>query len=191
MAETCRTVEMIGCGLTQVHICTVYTQTRALMDETTVKKKVKVLHFHSKLVPNEIHLRTLHIRTYTETTWSNKGVFNSKNRNPPFLCHFPYGSNRPYQATQLLNHGQSLCRPLSPQYSTYSGNYPQMLSPFWLLLCFILRTPSVTLKRPIMVCDCCNCCCCCNVTTSTFISFRRSSTLTPNTMKFTYQGYKI
>jgi len=68
MAETCSTVEMIGCGLIQEHIRTVYTQTHALMDETTVKKKVKVLHFHSKLVPNEIHLRTLHTRTCTEMT---------------------------------------------------------------------------------------------------------------------------
>ena len=35
MAETCSTVEMISCGLIQVHICTAYTQTHALMDETT------------------------------------------------------------------------------------------------------------------------------------------------------------
>jgi hypothetical protein len=149
-----------------------------------------VLHFHSNLVPNEIHLRTLHTRTCTGTTWSNKGVFNSKDRNPPFLRHFPYGSNRPYQATQLLNHGWSLCRPLSPHCSTYCGKYPQMLSPFWLLPCFILRT-SVILKRPIMVCNCCNCCCCCDIIITTVITFRRSSTLTRNTLKITYQGYDI
>jgi len=101
---------------------------------------------------------------------------------PPFPRPFPYGTNRPYQATQLPNHGRSLCRPLSPHYSTYPGNYPQMLSPFWLLLCFILRTPSVTLKRPIMVYNCCNCCFCCNVTNTTVISFRI-------TLKITYQGY--
>lgn len=124
---------------------------------------------------------TLHTWTYTETTWSNKGVFNYKNRNPPFLRHFPYGSNRPYQATQLLNHGRSLCRVTTLQY--LSGNHHQMLSQFWLLMCFILRTPSVTLKRPITVCNCCNCCWCCNVNTTTVISYRRSGTLTHNTLK--------
>jgi len=161
-----------------------YTRKHAIL-WTKQRQKVKVLHFHSKLVPNEINLRALHTRTYTETTWSNKGVFNSKNLNPPFPRHFPYGTNRPFQAIQLLNHGRSLCRPLSPHDSTYSANYAQMLSPFWLLLCFILRKPSVTLKRPIMLCNCCKCCCCCNVTTTTVIGFRRSSTLTHNN---TYQA---
>jgi hypothetical protein len=157
------------------YICVQCIHKNALIDGTTVKKKVMVLHFHSKLVPNEIHLWTLHTRTYTETTWPNKGVFNSKDRSPPFPRHFPHGSNRPYQATQLLNHRRSLHADLCYHTTELTkGTIPRCChrSDFYCVLFYDAVNDS---KRPMMVYNCFNCCSWCNVITTTVNSFRRSN----------------
>jgi hypothetical protein len=118
MAEMCSTVEMISCGLIQVHICIVYTQTHALTDETTAKKKSRC----SISIQNSFQMRFIygpytseHIQKRLDLTRASSTL---KIRNLPFLRQL---SLRQHQA--LSSHTFTKSRTVLTQASVTTLQY--------------------------------------------------------------------